>query len=309
MSKLTTQPAVDLLSLMEDFDTDAECRAYIEEMRWPNGVACPRCQSKSISRIKARKVFECDTCRYQFSVTAGTIFHDSHLPLPKWFLAIFLITESRKGMSALQLKRLLKVSYKTAWYLCHRIREAMRDDNPAPLAGTVEVDETYIGGKWRGTNGGRDDGRKDWRDRKTMVLGAIERGGNVRMSTGAGPTREVLNQFIRANVADNCARIYTDEWRGYNDLDRQDTPVHETVQHNVHEYVRGDVHTNTIESAFGLFKRAVIGSFHQVSVKHLDRYLDEFEFRYNNRKNAYLFRDTLLRLTKGNALPYDKLTA
>jgi transposase-like protein len=121
MSKLTTQPAVNILSIMQAYDTDAECRAYLEDLPWPNGIECPcpRCQSKAISRIKAHKVFDRDGCRYQFSVPAGTIIHDSHLPLPKWFMAIFLITESRKGMSALQLKRLLKVSYKTAWYLCH----------------------------------------------------------------------------------------------------------------------------------------------------------------------------------------------
>src|SRR4029077_20704282 len=119
----------------------------------------PRCQSKKISRIKARKTFDCDGCRYQFSATAGTLFHDSHLPLPKWFLAIFLITESRKGMSALQLKRLVKVSYKTAWYLCHRIREAMAEKNPKPLTGTVECDESYIGGTHRA---GKADGRKTW---------------------------------------------------------------------------------------------------------------------------------------------------
>lgn len=306
MSKLTTQPAVNLLSLMEDFDTDGECRAYLEDLRWPGGVQCPRCQSQSISRIKARKVFEC-ACGYQFSVTAGSIFHDSHLPLPKWFLAIFLITESRKGMSALQLKRLLKVSYKTAWYLCHRIREAMREATPEPLTGTVEMDETYIGGKWRGKNGGRADGRKDWRERKTMVMGAIERGGNIRLHTGVRPTKEVLTEFIRLHVADNCERIYTDDNRAYNEVEDLNTK-HETVDHSAHEYVRGDVHTNTIESAFGLFKRALVGPYHQVSVKHLDRYLDEFEFRFNNRKNAHLFRDTLVRLMNGAALPYDKLT-
>jgi transposase-like protein len=307
MSKLTTQPSVNLLSLMSDYDTDGECRTLLEEMRWPNGVECPRCQSKKISRIKARKVFDCDGCRYQFSVTAGTIFHDSHLPLPKWFLAVFLMTESRKGMSALQLKRLLKVSYKTAWYLCHRIREAMLESNPEPLKGTVEVDETYIGGKWRGKKKSAD-GRKDWRDRKTMVIGAVERGGKLRLSTGHRPTQEVLQTFIKANVSGDCERIYTDEWVGYGDLKDENTD-HERVNHGAHEYVRGDVHTNTIESAFGLFKRGVIGSFHQVSVKHLDRYLDEFEFRYNNRKNPHLFSDTLVRLTKGSALPYEKLTA
>jgi transposase-like protein len=307
MSKLTTQPAVNLMSILEAYDTDAECRAYIEELRWPKGVECPRCQSKAISRIKARKVFDCDGCRYQFSVTAGTIFHDSHLPLPKWFLAIFLITESRKGMSALQLKRLLKVSYKTAWYLSHRIREAMRDDNPLPLTGTVEVDETYIGGKWRGRKKS-EDGRKDWRDRKTAVMGAIQRGGNVRLTAGGrSVTADKAREFIRANVADSCDHIYTDEAQMYRGIGDRNTD-HATVDHTSHEYVRGDVHTNTIESAFGLFKRGIVGSFHQVSTKHLDRYLDEFEFRYNNRKNAYLFRDTLIRLTQGEKLPYTKLT-
>lgn len=308
MSKLTTQPTVDLLKLNEAYDTDAECRAYIEELRWPNGPECPRCQSKKLSRIRARKVFDCDGCRYQFSALAGTIFHDSHLPLPKWFLAIFLITESRKGMSALQLKRLLKVSYKTAWYLCHRIREAMREQTPTQLAGTVEVDETYIGGKWRGRPK-RDDGREDWRDRKTMVMGAIERGGRVRMTAAKARNHKagVVAEFIKENVADNCERIYTDESSYYKHL--KASGKHASVEHRVNEYVRGDVHTNTVESAFGLFKRGLIGSFHQVSAKHLDRYLDEFEFRYNNRKNAYLFRDTLTNLTKGAALPYDKLTA
>jgi transposase-like protein len=307
MSTLTTQPAVDLLKLMEDFDTDSECRDYLAEIRWPKGVQCPRCQGTKVSRIKARKVFECD-CSYQFSVTAGTLFHDSHLPLPKWFLAIFLITESRKGMSALQLKRLLKVSYKTAWYLCHRIREAMIEESPEPLAGTVEIDETYIGGKWRGRPKS-DDGREDWRERKTMVVGAVERGGKVRLKSHKAKWHKAgaVAEFIRANIADNCDRIYTDESTYYKHL--KPTGKHDTVEHQANEYVRGDVHTNTVESAFGLFKRALVGSYHQVSVKHLDRYLDEFEFRYNNRKNAYLFRDTLIRLMGKGALPYEKLTA
>jgi transposase-like protein len=302
MSKLTTQPAVNILSLMSDYDTDAECRAYLEELRWPNGVECPRCQSKKLSRIKARKVFDCDVCRYQFSATAGTIFHDSHLPLPKWFMAIFLISESKKGMSALQLKRLLKVSYKTAWYLSHRIREAMRTDDARPLNGTVEADETYIGGKRRGA------GMGGWRLTKAAVLAVVERGGEIRIERcdAIAPNKKRMQKFVRKH-APNPKRIMTDEHLGYQGLGDHDT-THETVTHSKKEYVRGDVHTNTVESAFGLFKRSLVGSFHQVSVKHLDRYLDEFEFRYNNRKNAYLFRDTLIRLTKGAALPYDKLT-
>jgi len=304
MAKLTTQPAVDLVSLSEDFDTDAECRAYLEGLRWPDGVHCPRCDSASISRIEARKMFDCNGCRYQFSVTAGTLFHDSHLPLPKWFLATFLIAESRKGMSALQLKRLLRVSYKTAWYLCHRIREAMATCDPEPLTGTVECDETYIGGKH---HAGRADGRKTWRKHKAAVIGVIERGGEIRLQTTAAVNRESLHGFIRT-VAPNPKRIITDELHAYCGIADGDT-THETVEHLSHEYVRGDVHTNSIESAFGLFKRALVGSFHRVSHKHLDRYLDEFEFRFNNRKNAYLFRDTLIRLVKTESLPYGKLTA
>jgi transposase-like protein len=304
MSKLTTQPAVDLLSLSADFDTDAECRAYLEELRWPKGVECPRCQSKSVSRLQARKVFDCDKCRYQFSATAGTLFHDSHLPLPKWFLAIFLITESRKGMSALQLKRLLKVSYKTAWYLCHRIREAMTDKCPEPLTGTVECDETYIGGRRRHMGRG-------YRGNKSMVLGALQRGGQIRLKVEKREDKATLQGFIADHVSPNVERIYTDENPAYIGLDDDagDRGIHQTVNHKAKEYVRGDVSTNGIESAFGLFKRAIVGSFHRVSEKHLDRYLDEFEFRFNNRRNPYLFRDTIMRLVQAESLPYEKLTA
>ncbi len=297
-----TKPAIDLFTLVDAFDTDAECRAYLEELRWKEGVLCPRCGSKSISRIRKRGQFDCDGCRYQFSVTAGTIFHDSHLPLPKWFVAVYLLCESKKGMSANQLKRILKVSYKTAWYLCHRIRAAMTEANPTLLSGTVEVDETYIG---RGIGMGQGN-----RDRHTMILAAVERGGSVRMTKGQRKhrTRAELKTFIDTNVASYAANIYTDEASEYKYLGDHDTR-HETVTHSAKEYVRGDVHTNTVESAFSLFKRSIVGSFHQVSEKHLDRYLDEFEWRYNNRKNSFLFRDTMLKLIDANALPYQRLTA
>jgi len=297
-----TRPSVDLLTLLDCYDTDAECRAYLEDLRWPTGPICPRCGGKSISQVKARKVFDCNACRYQFSVTAGTLFHDSHLPLPKWFLAIFLLCESKKGMSANQLKRMLKVSYKTAWYLCHRIREAMVEANPRPLSGTVEVDETYIGrGKGMGMGN---------RDRHTMILAAIERGGNVRIRKGQQKraTKAELHGFIRTHVDGDTRNIYTDESSAYIGIGDHNT-THATVKHGAKEYVRGDVHTNTVESAFSLFKRSIVGAFHQISAKHADRYLQEFEFRFNNRKNPYLFRDTLLKLMEGSAMPYEKLTA
>lgn len=300
----TVRPKMTLPKLNVDFDTDEECRKALEELRWPSGIECPRCQSKSISRITTRKQLDCNSCRYRFSVTTGTIFNDSHLPLPKWFMAIFLMCESKKGISATQLMRMLGVSKKTAWYLNHRIREAMKTENADPLTGTIEVDETYIGGKNRYPVGAG-----NFRGRKEMVMAALQRNGEIRLQhvkDGFG-NRKTFHGFIRDN-APNPQRIMTDEHRAYQGIADADT-THETVTHSVKEYVRGDVHTNSVEGAFGLFKRAIVGSFHQISKKHIDRYLDEFEFRFNNRKNGYLFRDTITRLVTAKALPYEKLTA
>src|SRR6266705_4336993 len=146
--------SMDLMKLMEECNTQDECRAILEELRWQDGVKCPHCQSDKISRIRKRFQYDCDSCRYQFSVTAGTIFHDSHLPLPKWFAAVYLMCESKKGVSANQLKRTLGIgSYKTAWHLCHRVRSAMIDANPELLDGVVEADETFVGGKMRRGSG------------------------------------------------------------------------------------------------------------------------------------------------------------
>ena len=300
------RPKMNLSALNTDFDTDSECRQALEELRWPEGVKCLRCNSDKISRISTRNQYDCDACRYRFSVTTGTVFHDSHLPLPKWFLATLLMCEAKKGISANQMKRTLGVAHKTAWYLCHRIRQAMSEVNPQPLSGTVEMDETYIGGRRKRIG---KTGRPKFGDsHKTMVLGAIERGGDIRLRVEKRATRKILHKFAADHIAPTTEAIYTDEWVSYKGLADGDTR-HETVQHSHDEYVRGDVHTNSIEGAFGLFKRAVVGSFHQVSRKHLDRYLDEFEFRFNNRKNAYLFRDTLTKMVQGEKLTYDELTA
>src|SRR5690349_255120 len=175
---------MNLMKLIERFDSDDKCRLTLEKLRWPTGVRCIRCQSEKVFRADKRKQFECGGCGYHFSVTAGTIFHDSHLPLRKWFIAIYLICESKKGVSALQLKRTLGVAYKTAWYLCHRIREAVKDADDKLLRGIVEMDETYIGGKAKNMHkrdrerkiAGRGPGAN-----KTIVAGAIQRGGAVRL--------------------------------------------------------------------------------------------------------------------------------
>jgi transposase-like protein len=249
--------------------------------------------------VPSRQKFFCNACKYQFSVTAGTLFHDSHLPLWKWFLAVYLMCESRKGISAKQLERMLKVSYRTAWYLAHRIRDAMGDDEQPLLKGTVEVDETLLGGKRKGLGVG-------YRANKVVVAGAIERGGEIRLRLVANTRRGNLHGFVNSTVSDETEAIYTDELKSYNGIGDENTR-HETVQHSDEEWVRGDVHTNTVESAWSLLKRSVVGTYHQISVKHLPAYLDEMEFRFNGRENPYLFRDTLLVLLHGDALPYRKL--
>ena len=292
---------INLISLFDRFGSDEKCRELLESMRWPHGVACVRCGDMAIDELQRRSQWECRGCGYQFSVTSGTIMHDTHLPLRKWFVAIYLMCDSRKGVSANQLKRQLKVAYKTAWYLCHRIREAMGNDplcGPT-LVGVVEVDETMVGGKRTGDN---------WRDNKHWVAGAIQRGGNVRLERIPDVRRATLHGFIQRAVRDEAEAIYTDDLRSYIGIGDHDTR-HETVNHSAEEWVIGDVHTNSIEGVWSLFKRSLVGTFHKMSVKHMDRYLEELEWRFNNRDNPYIFRDTLARIMNTGHLTYRELVA
>ena len=307
---------MDLMKLIVKFDTDEKCRIALEKLRWPDGVRCVRCGSEKISRNYKRNQFECTPCGYHFSVTAGTIFHDSHLPLRKWFIATYLICESKKGISALQLKRVLGVAYKTAWYLCHRIREAVKDADTSLLgldSGFVECDEAFIGGKAKWMHEA-DRKRRGMSSQygvrgKKVVFGAIERNGKVRLQTGGmdAVDRDQLRAFLKAKLADETKVLSTDGFKGYKGIG-DDNTIHVTVDHGAGEYVRGLAHTNTLENVWSLFKRSIVGSYHQLSMKHLDRYLDEFEFRFNNRHNPYLFRDTLLRLLASSNLEYKELT-
>jgi transposase-like protein len=291
---------MNLVKLIEQFRSEDRCRSYLEHLRWPEGIRCINCGSDSVSRIKTRNQLDCNACRTRFSVTTGTTLHDTHLPLWKWFLATYLICEAKKGVSANQIKRTLGVSYKTAWYLCHRIRWAMGDGPEPKLSGTVEVDETYIGGKRHGPQGYKD---------KTMVLGAIERDGRVvlRVEGRVQATRENLHRFVSDVVAEGAEAIYTDQHWGYKGIGKEGGTRHETVSHAKEEWVRGDVSTQSIENVWSLLDRSILGSFHQLSTKHLPAYLDEISFRFNNRENPFLFRDTLLMLIRADALPYAKL--
>ena len=297
---------MDLPRLFERYGSEEKALGLLTELRWPDGVVCPR-DGKKASWIESVKVWDCSTCGYQFTVRVGTIFQDSKLPLWKWMVATFLMVESRKGISANQIRRMTGMTYKTAWFLTHRIREAMsRAGNQTPLTGTVEVDETYIGGRPRHPRHGRGRGPIT-RKSKTTVFGAIARGGEIRLAV---ERRDVnmgtARQFIAKNVDGAAGAIYTDSHPAYVGIGDADT-THASVSHRIEEWVRGDVHTNTIESAWSLFKRSILGSYHHLSAKHMDAYLDEFEWRFNNRRNPYLFRDTLIALLKSDNMTYKAL--
>jgi transposase-like protein len=297
--------AIDLCELVERYGDDQHCRNFLEQLRWPSGVRCPKCNGDRISSIIKRDQFNCDNeeCGYQFSVTAGTIFHDTHLALTKWFIAVFLICQSRKGMSANQLKRMLRINYRTAWYLCHRIRHAVEQVGEPKLSGTVEMDETYIGGKTRGS---------DYRARrasKAIVIGIRQRGGDLRFFHAEDAKSGTLAKYVKENIGPDVDVLITDELPAYKGVAKEAGIAHETVCHGAREYVRGDIYTNTVESAFSLLKRGIVGTWHKVSAKHLQAYLDEMTWRFDNRKNPYLFRDTMLKLIQSDNLEYKELTA
>ena len=296
-------PNVNLVQLTEQYGTDEKCRKALEQLRWPDKPKCPRCQSDS-TPVANRFQYDCDSCHYQFSVTAGTIFHDSHLSLWKWFITVAILCQAKKGISACQIQRTVGMSYKTAWYLCHRIRAAMAEAEKPKLSGQIEMDETYVGGKGHGfAERGR--GTK-----KRPVIGIRQRNGELRLFHAKEVTGRVLEKFLKENVGENVDLFVTDEFGAYKGVARRAglRDKHKVVQHSTKEYVRGEAHTNSIESAFSLFKRGLRGSWHKLSAKHLQAYLEEMMFRFNNRQNPYLFRDTILRLIATPNLEYKKLT-
>jgi transposase-like protein len=276
------------------FPNEDACKEYLMQRRWPDGVKCPRCGNAKIYTLKFKPFhWACVVCcnkprqPYRFSVTVGTVFENTNYKLLVWFKVLYLMLTSKKGISALQIHRMIgSGSYRTAWFMCHRLRAGMADPDFKQLMGVVEVDETFFGGSDTNRHWNKKTGKRGTFG-KTPVIGAIARKGNVVCRVIENTDTRTLDKFIREAVSDKVTLTATDEHSGYRLLGEQ--YKHDVVRHTQGEYVRGEVHTNNIENFWSLLKRGMIGTYHNVSKKYLPLYLNEFSFRHNNRKNADIF--------------------
>jgi transposase-like protein len=276
------------------FPTEDACDAYLVAHRWPNGVHCPRCGGLRVYPLKTMKwKWECPDCSpsgYRFSDIAGTIFENTNVDLRQWFRVIHLMLTSKKGMSARQIHRYMGFgSYKTAWYMCHRIRAALQDKEFKQLIGIVEVDETFVGGLAKNRHKGKrgDGSGGTGGSGKVVVVGATARRGNVVARVIENVQASTLENFVREAVSNKVSLLCTDKWVGYKHLGKE--YPHQTIDHAAGEYVIGAVHTQTIEGFWSIFKRGVVGTFHKMSAKYMPLYVAEFQFRYNNRNNPDMF--------------------
>ena len=294
-------------------DEDA-ARAHLEALLWPHGPECPKCGvlGDRITKLQGSStrpgVYKCKDCRKPFSVTIGTVMERSHIPLSKWVLASHFMASSKKGMSALQLQRMLGVTYESAWFLFHRLRECPKNPNPPPMGGkgkVVEADETYIGGKESNKHAHKRLGRHDLKlDAKESIVTLVSRDGEARSFHVANVTAKTLRTVLMTNI-DKGTHLMTDGARSYRYLGRE-FGAHSAVDHSAGEYAREDFHhSNTVESFFAILKRGVYGTFHSISPAHMHRYLTEFDFRYSTRDLADPDRaELLLKGAKGKRLMY-----
>ncbi len=290
---------MNIIQIFKQFPTQESCVKHLEQLRWGDKPRCAYCNSENTYPLNYKSQYRhhCNTCRKSFSVTVGTIMHDTRLPLQKWFLAISLILNAKKGISSMQLARELEIPQKTAFSLSHRIRKAMKEQDGELLRGIVEMDETYVGGKPRKSS--KDDDTQHPRGRgtnKECVVGMIEREGKVKVEhvDKIRLRAKGLKSLVRKYVDTTCATLITDEYKGY-------MSMHKLIDHlqvnHQREYVSGGaVHTNTIESFWAILKRGILGNFHKVSKKYLTKYIDEFTYRFNNRHNTAAFHGLLSNL-------------
>ncbi len=272
------------------FKDEEFCRDYLGKLRWPDGViTCPKCGQRGAYRYCDGKFFKCkdQTCKNRFSVTVGTMYENSKIPLSKWFVAIWLISAHKKGISSCQIARDLGLGQKAGWFLLHRIRQMLEETAPAMLEEVVEVDECYVGGKWKNRSKAKRRERKESgdvsMDDKTPVIGMVQRGGRATLKViGKNFDDQTLKEMIIENV-NKEALVITDGHNGYTGLDKIFSG-HEVVNHSANEYVRDGFFTNTVEGFFSHFKRMIIGTYHQISPAHLNRYCVEHSYRYNTRK-------------------------
>lgn len=284
---------MDIVKIYELFPDQESCIQHLESVRWHGVPVCPYCKSDKQTPAPSEQRYHCNNCKTSFSVTVGTIFHHTHLPLQKWFLAVTLMLNAKKGLSSRQMARDLHVHKDTAWRITMKIREAMRDAEHARLLqGVVEVDETYIGGKPR-----KGDGEHHKRGRgtdKTPVVGMIERGGRMKAKVVKKGDLKAhkLSMLVRRTVDIKNCTLMTDEFKGYCGI-KLFMP-HFTINHQI-SYSDGEIHTNNAESFWALLKRGIIGQYHKVSVRYLPKYLDEFCYRFNHRKSENLFGLTIAK--------------
>ncbi len=303
----------------KQFPTDEACKQYIVAKRWPDGVRCPRCNARERIYVRKGKPFSWICCNkgcgerrgYSFSVTTGTIFSDTKVSLRIWFKIGYLMLTAKKGISSLQVRRVVfgensGTDWRTAWYICHRWRAAMRGD-AFPLTGQVEVDETYVGGKDANRHWGKKSANASKRDPKKAkrygdptvafgkvgVVGAIERKGSVVARVIGDMDARTLKSFVKKSVSENVTLVASDENPAYTYIDPHKMEVHRVVKHGRGEYLRGDVHTNNIENFWSLLKRGIVGTYHRVSKDYLPLYLNEFSYRHNNRDNPNVFADLI----------------
>jgi len=312
----------NLLEAQLFFKDEKTCWKYWENIRWNGSPVCPHCATVAKPyKLKDGKTYKCSDkdCKKKFTSIVGTIFENTKLPLQKWFLASYLVTAHKKGISSLQLSRDIGITQKSAWFVLHRLREMLRDVAPQVLEGTVEIDETYVGGKEGNKHqsecakakrakqrGGA--GTQGRADSKTMVLGLIQRDGKLIHKVVPVATSAEIIPLIQKYVKKG-SNMVTDEFKIYRSL-KSLGYNHETVSHIYNEYVRGQWHSNSIEGTFGLLKRGIIGIYHSVSPKHLQRYCDEFSYRYNSRKVTDNERfNQCFTQAEGKRLTYKRLIA